>query len=316
MNPPVRLPGLDAARLPPQPLHLAMGMFDGVHLGHQAVIELAVHSARRAGGLAGVLTFWPHPSALFQPATRTRMLMDPDTKARVLRGLGVDVLIEQPFTPEFARIPAAGFLPHLLERLPSLAGLYVGENWRFGAGRGGDVALLVAEASRRQLPVLSAERVLCNGAPISSTRIRECLARGAVEEANLLLGYSYFAEGVVVPGRRLGRTLGFATLNLPWHPELQPRYGVYAVRVGNGGAEPGRPGVANYGLRPTVTATDQPLLEVHLLGDCPFGEGSRLTVEWLKFLRPEQRFADLEALRRQIAADRAAAEAWFRGPGA
>jgi len=183
----------------------------------------------------------------------------------------------------------------------------VGENWRFGAGRRGDVALLLAQAREQQVPVLSASRIQYNGGPISSTRIRECLEAGNVAEANSLLGYSYFAEGEVIPGRRLGRTIGFPTLNLAWQPELQPRYGVYAVRVVNGLTGASLPGVANYGLRPTVAEATIPLLETHVLGECPFDGGDRITVEWLEFLRPESKFAGLDELRAQIARDVAAA---------
>jgi riboflavin kinase/FMN adenylyltransferase len=312
MNLPAQFHGLDGVPLPPRPLHLAIGMFDGVHLGHQAVTESAVHSARRCGGLAGVLTFWPHPSRLFAPAEPVRMLMSPETKFRVLLRLGVDAVIEQPFTPAFAAITAEEFLPHLQQRLPQLAGVYVGENWRFGAGRRGDVRLLLAEAGKHSVTVVSVPRIHCNGEPISSTRIRDCLEAGKVEEANLLLGYSYFADGVVTPGRRLGRTLGFPTLNLPWRPELQPRHGVYAVRISGDFAAAGLPGVANYGLRPTIAAGGEPLLEVHVLAPCPFVPGSRATVEWLKFLRPEQKFGGVEELRAQIARDRETAAAFFR----
>jgi riboflavin kinase/FMN adenylyltransferase len=226
--------------------------------------------------------------------------------------LGVDAVIEQPFTPAFARITAEEFLPHLQQRLAQLAGVYVGENWRFGAGRKGDVKLLLAEAGKHQVPVVSVPRIYCNGEPISSTRIRDCLEAGRLEEANLLLGYTYFAEGVVTPGRRLGRTLGFPTLNVAWQPELQPRHGVYAVRITGDPAAAALPGVANYGLRPTVAPAGGPLLEVHVLGPCPFATGSRVTVEWLKFLRPEQKFASVEELRAQIARDRETAEAFFR----
>ena len=312
MSLPVQFQGLDKVQLPPRPLHLAIGMFDGVHLGHQAVIESAVHSARRCGGLAGVLTFWPHPSRVFNPAERVRMLMSPEMKFRVLLRLGVDAVVEQPFTPAFARITAEEFLPHLQQRLPQLAGVYVGENWRFGAGRKGDVKLLLAEAGKHQVPVVSVPRIYCNGEPISSTRIRDCLEAGRLEEANLLLGYTYFAEGVVTPGRRLGRTLGFPTLNVPWQPELQPRHGVYAVRITGDPAAAALPGMANYGLRPTVAPSGGPLLEVHVLGPCSFATGSRVTVEWLKFLRPEQKFGGVEELRDQIARDRETAEAFFR----
>jgi riboflavin kinase/FMN adenylyltransferase len=316
VNLPAQLDGLAGIALPPRPLHLAIGMFDGVHLGHQAVIESAIHSARRCGGLAGVLTFWPHPSGLFHPADRVRMLMSPEMKLRVLLRLGVDVVIQQPFTPEFARIAAEEFLLHLQQTLPHLAAVYVGENWRFGAGRRGDVRLLLAEAAKHRVPMVSVPRMQCNGQPISSTRIRDCLEAGSVEEANLLLGYSYFADGVITPGRRLGRALGFPTLNLSWHPELQPRFGVYAVRVSGEPATAPLSAVANYGLRPTVGTASGPLLEVHVLGHCPFAAGDRVTVEWLKFLRPEQKFAGREELRDQIARDRETAERFFRDPAA
>ena len=313
MSTPALFDDLERVALPPRPLHLAIGMFDGVHLGHQAVIESAVHSARRCGGLAGVLTFWPHPSVFFAPERRTRMLMSPEMKVRVLLRLGVDAVIQQTFSLEFARIAAEDFLSLLQRCLPHLAGVYVGENWRFGSGRRGDVSLLLAEAARLRIPVLSVPRIHWNGEPISSTRIRDCLVTGQLEEANVLLGYSYFAEGVVISGRQIGRTLGFPTLNLCWAPELQPRYGVYAVRVsGEPTVAAGLPAVANYGLRPTVEQAGEPLLEAHLLGPCPFVPGSRVMVEWLEFLRPEQKFGSVEELRAQIARDRADAEAYFQ----
>ena len=286
-------------------------MFDGVHLGHQAVIESAVHSAARAGGVAAVLTFWPHPSALINPRRRTRMIMAPEMKHRVLGRLGVDAIIEQPFGVDFARITAAEFVPHLKRAWPHLAGLYVGENWRFGSDRVGDVSFLLRVAEREGVAVWSAPRICYNGAPISSTRIRDCLSQGTIEEANAMLGYTYFAEGETEPGRRLGRTIGFPTLNLPWRPELEPALGVYAVRVSRAEGRERLPAVANYGLRPTVDASGHPLLEVHVLGDCPFQCGDEIMVEWQRFLRAEARFANLEALKAQIARDCMAARAEF-----
>lgn len=295
-----------ASALPARPLHLAIGMFDGVHLGHRAVIEAAVSSARQSGGLAGVLTFWPHPSALFRPENPTRLIQDAATKTRVLRPLGVDAVVTQPFTPELAAVPAEEFLAWLKQRLPSLAAVYVGENFRFGKGRKGDVALLVATGRALGLHVFSAPRVSLDGEPISSTRIRGLLEAGEIAAANALLGYTYFARGVVTPGKRLGRTIGFPTLNLPWAPDLRPRLGVYAVRVSGPKSATLIPGVANYGLRPTVEQSTEPRLETHLLAPAsPFGEGDEITVEWLRFVRPELKFAGIEALRAQIEKDRA-----------
>lgn len=303
--------GLAAARPPAGPLHLAIGMFDGVHLGHQSVIESAIQSARRSGGQAGVLTFWPHPSALFRPENPTRLLMPPEMKRAVLGRLGIDFLIEQNFTREFAGTGAREFVALLRRCLPQLAAVYVGENWRFGRDRTGDIAVLVEEARQAGLTVSSAPRLNHNGAPISSSRIRELLAAGAIAEANALLGYTYFSEGAVRRGRQQGRSLGFPTLNVAWEPELKPRYGVYAVEVSGGSGRPLK-GVANYGLRPTVERTNRPLLEVHLLEPSALTYGDTVTVRWLHFLRPEARFGGLEELRGQVARDRESAAKFFR----
>jgi len=294
---------LETAQLPARPLHLAIGIFDGVHLGHRAVVEAALQSARRSGGLAGVLTFHPHPSVLFRPDQPTRMITELSTKTRLLLRLGVDAVIAQPFTPEFARIEARGFLPWLRERLPGLSAIYVGQNWRFGAGRKGDVALLVEEGRRLGISVFSAPPVNYDGEPVSSTRIRDLLESGEVAAAGALLGYQYYAEGPVVSGRRLGRTLGFPTLNLDWAPDLRPRLGVYVARVSGPKSMSPLPAVANYGLRPTVGEASVPRLETHVLGACPFNQGDLITVEWLRFIRPEIKFAGLDELQSQIARD-------------
>ena len=305
---------LAAVHLPTQPLHLAIGMFDGVHLGHQAVIEAALHSARREGGLAGVLTFDPHPSRLFRPDNAVRMLMAPAAKNRfLLTAMGVDFVVEEPFTREFAAVPAEDFLPRLRAALPQLQAVYVGENWHYGAGRKGDVASLVRSGRAEGVSIFSAPRINLDGEPISSTRIRAHVAAGEMAAANALLGYAYFAWGTVEAGRQLGRTLGVPTLNLVWTPECAPALGVYAVLV-RGAAEPAsaaRPAVANYGVRPTVEAAGRPLLEVHVLGECPWGPGDDLLVEWRQLLRPERKFPGLAALQSQIAVDRVAAQRFF-----
>ena len=302
--------GLDAVALPGRPLHVAIGMFDGVHLGHQSVIETAIHSARRSGGLAGVLTFWPHPSALFRPDNPTRLIMSPEMKRQMLGGLGIDFIIEQNFTREYAQTEAQAFVGFLKRALPNLAAIYVGENWRFGRGRVGDVALLIEEGRKAGISVFSAPRLNHNGAPISSSRIRDLLVEGRITEANALLGYTYASTGVVATGRQLGRTLGFPTLNLAWEPELRPKLGVYVVKVANAAGKISE-GVANYGLRPTVVQTTVPVLEVHLLGPVVATYGDAVRVDWLNFIRPEAKFGGVEQLRAQIAEDRQAALDFF-----
>lgn len=293
--------------LPAGSVHLAIGMFDGVHLGHQSVIEAAVHSARRSHGFAGVLTFWPHPSTVLRPEKPTPLLLSRATKRELLGRLGLDFVVEHPFSLEFAATTAREFVALLKRAFPGLEAVYVGENFRFGRGREGDTATLVAAAREAGFAVYSAPRLNHNGAPISSSRIRELVAAGEIEQANALLGYSYFAEGTVEQGKRLGRALGFPTLNLTWQPGLAPRHGVYLVTV-SGADGRMQPGVANYGLRPTVeTGATVPRLEVHVLAPTTLTYGDRVTVRWLRFLRPERKFSGVEELRKQIEADREAA---------
>lgn len=306
-----------AANLPPRPLHLAIGMFDGVHRGHRAVIEVPVGAARQGDGQAAVLTFDPHPSRLLRPAQAVEMIQPLAARLAALAGEGLDAIIVQPFVAEFAAIEAEDFLAYLHRQLPQLVSLHVGENWRYGRGRRGDLASLIAAGRTCGVTVVSAPRVNHLGEPISSTRIRECLEQGRIEVANAMLGRSYGGEGRVTAGKQLGRTLGFPTLNLAWPVECQPRHGVYAVRVRGDAAAPaaGLPAVANFGLRPTVEQSQIPRLEVHVLADTTLTTGDRLEVEWLTFLRPEQRFDSIDALRLQIAADTQAARAYFAAEG-
>ncbi len=315
MKLPAAIAGLDAAAaLPVQPLHLAIGMFDGVHLGHRAVVESAVLSARQSRGLAAALTFDPHPSRLLRPNAAVPMLQSAEIRIQRLLAAGLDAVIMQPFTTEFAGIEAAAFLPMLQKALPHLRTIYVGANWRFGRGRSGDVAMLTQAARAGGLRVFSAPRVNYDGDAISSTRIREALQAGELDLVNAMLGYTYCTDGTVAAGQALGRRIGFPTLNVAWPFECRPRFGVYAVRVKNAGATDvaWQPAVANFGLRPTVESGDvAPRLEIHVLENTALTHGDRLQVEWLRFQRDERRFGSVDELRAQIAADAAAARAYF-----
>ena len=314
MSSPARFDGLARVSLPPRPLHLAIGMFDGVHLGHRAVVEAAVQSARLGSGVGAVLTFDPHPSVLFRPGDPTRMISDLPSKIEMLGGLGVEAVIVQPFTPEFSAVRAGDFVAYLKALLPMLSGIYVGENFRFGKDREGDIAMLVTEGRRHGIAVFSAPRVNLDGEPISSTRIRACIAAGDMRAAAALLGYAYAARGTVVHGKHLGRKLGFPTLNLGWSPDLRPRYGVYAVRVKGDKSYGWLPAVANYGLRPTVEDSIEPRLEIHVLVPCPYSAGDPVAVEWVRFIRPEKKFAGIDELTAQISRDVADARAEFSLP--
>lgn len=285
-------------------LHLAIGVFDGVHLGHKAVIESAVFSAQRSGGISGVLTFDPHPSRLFRPEDPTQLMMTIEAKTAMLHRVGIDLVIRKHFDRDFASIPAQEFLAQIKAALPSLKSIYVGENFRFGKKRAGSVDTLVESGQKLDLDVFSVDRIKHNGEPISSTRIRQELAQGQIEDANDLLGYNYFSLATVVGGAKLGRQLGFPTLNLPWDPECRPKFGVYQVRFRSPGKSDWQYGVANYGVKPTVEAVAQtPALEVHALDACELGEGDVIEAEWLRFIRPEQKFDSVEALKAQITKD-------------
>jgi riboflavin kinase/FMN adenylyltransferase len=311
MSLPAQFDGLDRVSLPARPLHVAIGIFDGVHLGHRIVVESAVQSARINSGVSVVLTFSPHPSVLFRPDNPTRMILDLPAKLAKLGSLGVEAVVVQPFTREFAAVAAEDFVPLIKKHLPALAGIYVGENFRFGKGRSGDVALLVKEGRKHGIAVFSAPRVNLDGEPISSTRIRERIQAGDMGGAAALLGYVYTAEGTVMHGKHLGRTIGFPTLNLGWSPDLRPLYGVYAVRVSGPKSFGWLPAVANYGLRPTVEQAVEPRLEIHTLVPCPYGVGDLVAVEWVRFLRPERKFGGIDELKAQISRDVAEARKEF-----
>jgi riboflavin kinase/FMN adenylyltransferase len=285
-------------------LHMAIGVFDGVHLGHKAVIESAVFSAQRSGGVSGVLTFDPHPSRLFRPDNPTLLMMPIEAKTSMLHAVGVDVVIRKHFDRNFAAIPAGDFLEELKAALPSLKSIYIGENFRFGKMRAGNVATLIESGNALGIGVFSVDRIKHNGEPISSTRIRKELESGRIEAVNDLFGYNYFSNGTVVGGAKLGRQIGFPTLNLPWAPECRPGFGVYQVRFRSSADQPWASGVANYGVKPTVAQADQsPALEVHALADTQLNQGDTIEVEWLRFIRPEQKFASVDALKEQIAKD-------------
>jgi len=285
------------------PVHLAIGVFDGVHLGHKAVIESAVFSARRSGGVSAVLTFHPHPSRLFRPEAPTLLIQDIGTKTALLHRVGVDLVIRKRFDLDYASIPAESFLQHLKDAVPGLAAIYVGSNFRFGRKRAGDTGTLLETGAALGVDVFSVDRIRHNGEAISSTRIRGALQAGQIQLANDLLGYNYRSVGEVVPGAKMGRKLGFPTLNLPWAPECLPRFGVYFVRFRKDGGKGWHPGVGNFGVKPTVAAEAPPAMEVHALEGTGLNAGDRIAVEWLRFIRPEEKFESVDALKAQIARD-------------
>ncbi len=295
------------------PIHLAIGMFDGLHLGHRKVVESAIQAANSVGGIAGVLTFWPHPSFLFNPNDPVPMILSSRMKFAEFDRLRIDFVVEEPFDRAFAAIEAEKFVEMLKGKLPGLASIHTGANWKFGKGRKGDVDLLRKLAGELGINSRALDCLYLDGKRVSSTRIREAISEGRIEEANRLLGYNYESIGSVEEGKKLGRTIGAPTLNIPFEGKLFPRRGVYFVRVSSEKESEQLPAVANFGVKPTVDALDQPALEVHVLEECPFSYGDRLRVEWERFSRPEQKFDSLDSLESQIREDVANARSFYYG---
>lgn len=315
------LPSLDAfpREFSGRPTHLGIGNYDGFHRGHRAVFQAAKKAAEADGGVAGALTFFPHPEVFFRGAEAARQIFSRERKDEFFAEAGLDFAVHEPFSQAFAEIPATAFPQFLLKKIPSLRGIYVGDNFRFGARRSGDAELLKKLFRERGVSVVVVEPANYADARISSSRIRLALSEGKIRDVNAMLSLPYECGGAVVSGNRLGRTIGFPTLNLAWSPELRPRFGVYVVRVRVPATGETFRGVANYGVRPTVEQGKDapPLLETFLL-DVPAGTrvptyGDFIRVEWLDFLRPETRFESVDALKAQLERDKAAAlasQAW------
>jgi riboflavin kinase/FMN adenylyltransferase len=289
------------------PLHLAIGAFDGVHLGHRAVLHSAREAARADGGLVGVLTYDPHPSKVLRPESSVPLIFTRAQKDERLTEAGAQVIHHEKFDRDHAGIEAAAFPKWLKTTFPRLKSLHVGANFQYGRGRAGDGETLIAHGAAEHLGVKLVSAVRLGDETVSSSRIRQYLVAGELALANAMLHRPYEAEGVIIGGRRLGRTIGFPTVNIAWEPELKPAYGVYAVEVIFQGEA--LPAVANYGQRPTVESGPvAPLLEAHVLrGEAPT-TGDAVRVRWVRRLRAEQKFADLAALRTQITQDSAQAK--------
>jgi len=292
-----------------RPLHLALGVFDGVHIGHQAVIERAVRAAAAAGELAGMLTFEPHPIRVIAPEKAPKSLLATlDHKAEIVRELGIELFVPLHFDAAFAAMEASEFITQLTTA--SIRTLAVGEDWRFGRQRGGDVTLLRREAFARGFRLEAVPPVMIDGERVSSTRIRQAIRDGNFTAANLMLGRPYSLSGKVIEGRKLGRTLGFPTANLDTMDAQLPPDGVWIVYAHLAGRT-SLQGIANLGIRPTVDGVSH-LLEVHLLDFHEDLYAQTLEIQFEKFLRPEVKFESVEALKAQIQQDAQSAKAFFQ----
>jgi len=284
---------------------VAIGNFDGVHLGHQRVIGEAGAAARAAARRFAVLTFEPHPRSVFLPAAPPFRLTPFRSKARRVAELGVEMLVALRFDLGFARKSPDDFIREVLLDGLGVCEVVIGYDFVFGNRRSGTAAVLAERGAALGFGVRTVVPVASPAGPVySSTRIREHLVGGRVREAAALLGRAWEIEGHVQQGDRLGHKLGFPTANLGLADYLRPASGVYAVRAGLGEGEGVRwlGGAANLGWRPTVGGRDL-RLEVHLFDFDGDIYGRHLRVAFIEHLRPEQRFPGLDALKAQIAED-------------
>ncbi|AQS41176.1 MAG: FMN adenylyltransferase [Candidatus Tokpelaia hoelldobleri] len=288
---------------------VAIGNFDGVHRGHQAVLQNALALARTLGKPAVVLTFEPHPRAVFAPDMPLARLTPAVQKAEILRILGFDAVVEQHFDRAFAARSAEFFVQSVLCGTFAASAVVVGDNFHYGSKRQGNAATLTKAGAAHGFAV----RIIpsfydSGGAVVSSSRIRKALARGAVENAADLLGYHYTLSGKVIHGAALGRTLGFPTANMRVVTQAAPAFGVYTVRLRRAD---GRlyDGVASFGLRPTVNELSEPLFETFIFDFSEDIYGEPCAVSCFARLRGEKKFDGLEPLIAQMKRDEKEARA-------
>jgi riboflavin kinase/FMN adenylyltransferase len=295
---------------------VAMGNFDGVHLGHQSVLALAHAAAARLGAPFGVVTFEPHPRAFFNPGGPPFRLMDAEARAHRLGKLGVERLYELPFDAALVGLPPEAFARDVLAEGLGVRHLVAGADFRFGKGRAGDVELLRRLGPGLGFGVTVAPLVSDAQGDFSSSAIRAALSEGRPEEAARMLGHWHRIEGRVLHGDKRGRELGFPTANLGLGALHRPRYGVYACLVDVAdGPQAGRYlGAASLGERPTF-GVNAPNLEVFLLDFAGDLYGAFLSVALVAFQRPELKFDGVPALVAQMQADVIEARAWLAAAG-
>ena len=288
---------------PPRGAVLSIGNFDGIHIGHQAVLTHVVDRARSMDVPAIAMTLDPHPIKLLRPSDAPRLLTTLDQRLELIARTGIDTTLVLPFTHRLARMSADSFVRDVLVARLAVREVYIGKNFRFGADRGGDVQLLEAMGRELGFRAAAAPIVEAAGGVVSSTRVRQAVAEGRVEEAATLLARTVFIDGPVLEGKRLGRTLGFPTLNIEVVNEIEPDHGVYVTAVHIPSFGRTFPAVTNIGVRPTVYQNSLTTIESHLLDFTADVYGERVRLFFLQRLREERTFSSTIQLMSQIRHD-------------
>lgn len=300
--------GASDAQLPP--VALTVGNFDGIHRGHQAMVQRLLAGARARGLESCVLTFEPHPREFFAAEGAPTRLTSLREKLELLAVHGVERTHVQRFDRAFASLAPEAFVEQVLAKRLGARWLLIGEDFRFGARRAGDLPLLRDLGPRYGFEFEVLPAVARAGIRVSSSAVRAALAAGDLAGAEELLGRPYSISGRVVHGRKLGRELGFATANVQLKHNRPPLTGIYAVRV-HGVGTGSRPAVASLGVRPTITASGRAVLEVHLFDFSADLYGAHMRVEFLHKIRDEEKYSNLEALKAQIERDCEAARTFL-----
>lgn len=284
-------------------LVLALGNFDGVHMGHRKLVQQTINLADKLGGVPGIMTFFPHPMKVLFPEQTPPMLLQVEEKIAILDKLGLEALLLAPFSKELASLEAKDFVQKILCKTLKVSGVVVGYNYNFGRGGKGNGQLLVEMGQELGFEVKIVPQVRIRNRDVSSTSIRELLALGQVNKAATLLGYTPFLRGQVVHGEKRGRQLGYPTANLDIpYDLLVPAQGVYAVQVEFNGLS--QPGVANIGIKPTFHPETHPAnVEVHILDYDGDIYGEMIKVSFLQKIRGEKKFKGINELVEQIKTD-------------
>jgi riboflavin kinase/FMN adenylyltransferase len=286
----------------PGPLFLAIGVFDGVHRGHQAVISTSADHAAASNGTPVVVTFDPHPEKVLRPQAAPHLLSATEHKIALIRALGVEHLLIITFDKQFAATEPEDFVQKLVIHSKPLREICVGHEWSFGKNRRGNLDLLKTLGAKFNFDVVGIPPVKINGAVVSSTAIRQAIEKGDLAKAAGMLGREYMILGTVTRGDNLGKKIGFPTANLSAHSEQFPPNGVYVAEARIDGEL--HRGVINLGIRPTVSSgKSERVLEIHLFDFNRDIYGHDVEVRFLKFLRSEKKFQDLDTLVQQIRQD-------------
>lgn len=296
---------------PPRGSVLSIGNFDGVHLGHQAVLRHVVERARELETVAAAMTLDPHPIKLLRPRQAPLLASTLDQKLQLIARTGIEVTMVVPFTHRLARMEAVDFVRSVMVDRLHVREVYIGKNFRFGADRGGDVDLLVTMGRELGFVAAAAPTVLLDGDVVSSTRVRRAVSSGRVGDAARLLGRPVYVDGSVLEGKRLGRKLGFPTLNLECDNELFPAFGVYLTAVHIPSFGRSFASVTNVGVRPTVYENSVTTIESHVLDFAADIYRERVRLYFLTRLRDELSFPSTTELMAQIRRDVESAREWF-----